>query len=59
MMDPGSTTFASDQNCLVDSNPNTSALSLSIQDQESDQSTENQNNQQDSVHPKLCDYQEL
>ncbi|KAG2330773.1 hypothetical protein Bca52824_001953 [Brassica carinata] len=48
MMDPGSTTFASDQNCLVDSNPNTSALSLSIQDQESDQSTENQNNQQDS-----------
>ncbi|KAL0846285.1 hypothetical protein Bca101_019531 [Brassica carinata] len=59
MMDPGSTTFASDQNCLVDSNPNTSALSLSIQDQESDQSTENQNNQQDSQERSVASAQRM
>lgn len=53
MMDGG---FASDQNHGLDYNPNTSAHSLSIQDQ----ATENQNHQEEviTVHPKLCDDQE-
>lgn len=57
MMERGSASFASDLNRPLDSNPNTSAISLSIQDQ----ATENQNRQEDSstVHPKLCDDQEL
>ncbi|CDY48569.1 BnaA09g01650D [Brassica napus] len=54
-MDRGSTSLASDQNRPLDSDPNTSPISLSVQDQ----GTENQNPQEQSmVHPKLYDHQE-
>lgn len=55
-MERGSTSLASDQNRRLDSDPNTSAISLSVQ--ESDLGTENQNPQEQSmVHPKLYDDQ--
>ena len=54
-MERGSTSLASDQNRPLDSDPNTSPISLSVQDQ----GTENQNPQEQSmVHPKLYDHQE-
>lgn len=56
-MERGSTSLASDQNRPLDSDPNTSAISLSVQ--ESDQGTENKNPQEQSmVLPKLFDDQE-
>ncbi|CAN7023386.1 unnamed protein product [Brassica oleracea var. botrytis] len=46
-MERGSTSLASDQNRRLDSDPNTSAISLSVQ--ESDLGTENQNPQEQSM----------
>ncbi|CAF2035189.1 unnamed protein product [Brassica napus] len=47
-MDRGSTSLASDQNRPLDSDPNTSPISLSVQDQ----GTENQNPQEQSMIPR-------
>ncbi|KAG5381440.1 hypothetical protein IGI04_032910, partial [Brassica rapa subsp. trilocularis] len=49
-MERGSTSLASDQNRRLDSDPNTSAISLSVQ--ESDQGTENKNPQEQSMIPR-------
>ncbi|XP_033135837.1 RNA polymerase II degradation factor 1 isoform X2 [Brassica rapa] len=49
-MDRGSTSLTSDQNRRLDSDPNTSPISLSVQ--ESDQGTENKNPQEQSMIPR-------
>ncbi|CAN7089390.1 unnamed protein product [Brassica rapa subsp. narinosa] len=49
-MDRGSTSLTSDQNRRLDSDPNTSAISHSVQ--ESDQGTENKNPQEQSMIPR-------